>query len=77
MSFSAFTYVRQTCFAYNLFFSAFKKNFFNGFENSMKFCVFRYLCDLFKKMFNVILVFFQTWKPNAQKTAPKIKKRIK
>ncbi len=40
-TFSPFTHVRvrQTCFAYN-FFSAFLKNFFNGFEISMKFCVF-------------------------------------
>ncbi len=38
-TFSTFTHVRQTCFAHN-FFGAFLKNFFKGFEISMKFCVF-------------------------------------
>ncbi len=38
-TFSTFTHFRQTCFAYN-FFGVPLKNFFNGFEISMKFCVF-------------------------------------
>jgi hypothetical protein len=45
----------------------------------MKFCVFDTVFDFCKeKFFQVILVLFQTLKPKAQKTAPKInKKRIK
>jgi hypothetical protein len=38
-TFFTYTHVRQTCFAYN-FFGAFFRNFFNGFEISVKFCVF-------------------------------------
>jgi hypothetical protein len=38
-TFSTFTHVHQTCLAYNFFWCLFY-NFFNGFEISMKFCVF-------------------------------------
>jgi hypothetical protein len=48
-TFYAFTYVRQTCFAYNFFLCAFFNNFFNGFETSVKFCVFKYLFWFFSK----------------------------
>ncbi len=46
---------------------------------SMKFCVFFISFRIFSKniCFQVILVLFQTLKSNAQKTALKIKKRIK
>jgi hypothetical protein len=38
-TFSTFTHVDDTCFAYNFFVCIFD-NFFNGFEISVKFCVF-------------------------------------
>jgi hypothetical protein len=38
-TFSTFTHIRQTCFAYNFFWCIFLK-LFNGFEISMKLCVF-------------------------------------
>ncbi len=38
-TFSTFTHIRQTCFAYN-FFGVFFKNFSNRFEISVKLCVF-------------------------------------
>jgi hypothetical protein len=47
-TFFTFTHVRQTCFAYN-FFCAFFHNFFNGFEISVKFCVFCLLFRFFQK----------------------------
>ncbi len=50
MHFFTFTHVRQTCFAYNLF-CAFFNNFFNGFEISVKFCVFDIFFDFFKTNF--------------------------
>ncbi len=50
-------------------------NFLNGFEISMIFCVFLNLFWLKKKVFfKILLVIFQTWKPNSQKMAQKIKK---
>ncbi len=60
------------------FFGEFFNNFFNGFEISVKFCDFWHLFCYFQKknFFRSYLYFFQTLKPNAQKTAKKIKKRI-
>ncbi len=49
--FFTFTLVRQTCFAYNFFFGAYFYNFFNGFEISVKFCVFLYLFYFFAENF--------------------------
>ncbi len=49
MNFSHFYSVRQTCYAYN-FFGAFLKNFFNGFEISIKFCIFLYLYQKSKRV---------------------------
>ncbi len=43
-TFFTFNHVRQTCFAYNFF-----HNFFNGFEISVKICVFWQLYRLKKK----------------------------
>ncbi len=76
-TFSTFSHVRQTCFAYN-FFYAFFKNFFNGFEIGMKFCFFDTFFDFLQKKnyFSSYLYFFQTLKPHAQKTAQKIIKSI-
>jgi hypothetical protein len=52
---------------------AFLKNFLNGFEFSMKFCVFDTFFNFFKKnLFRSCLYFFQTLKPNTQKTAPNL-----
>jgi hypothetical protein len=66
-TFSTFTHVRQTCFAYN-FFGAFFKNLFNGFEINMKFCAFDAFFDCFSKKFlKVILVLFQTWSQTSKK----------
>ncbi len=48
-------------------------NFFNGFEISMKFCVFWYLFDIKKICFWSYQYFSKTLKPIAQKTPPKIK----
>jgi hypothetical protein len=51
MPFFTFTHVPQTCFAYNFFLCIFNK-FLNGFEISVKFCVFVIFFDLFfKKQF--------------------------
>ena len=61
-TFFTFTHVRQTCFAYN-FFCAFFHNFFNGFEISVKFCVFWHLFWFFstKIFLKVILVLFSNF----------------
>jgi hypothetical protein len=66
-TFSTFTYVRQSCFTYNFF----CVNFFKTFSTDL------ITFNFFKKNLKVILYFFQTLKPKAQKTAPKIKKCIK
>ncbi len=39
-----FTHVRQTCFAYNFFLVLFS-NFFNGFEVSVKFLIYFFICS--------------------------------
>jgi hypothetical protein len=46
-TFFTFSHVHQTCFAYN-FFGALFQNLFNGFEISMKFCVFYTYLMFFK-----------------------------
>jgi hypothetical protein len=71
MHFFAFSHVRQTCL-FITFFGAFFKKVFNGFEISIKFCVF----DTFLILFRSYLYFFQTLEPIAQ-TAQKIKKHSK
>jgi hypothetical protein len=58
MHFFTFTHVRQTCFAYNFFWCIFY-NFFNGFETSMKFCVFLHLFQFKKKNLGHISTFFK------------------
>ncbi len=78
-TFSTFTHVRQTCFAYNFitFFGAFFNNFFNGFEISVKFCVFLHLFDFFpKKIVYVILVLFSNFEAKRAKNGSKIKKYV-
>jgi hypothetical protein len=60
------------------FLGAFFTSFFIKFEISIKFYVFElFLISSKKIFFKVILVLFQTLKPNAQKIAPEIKKPIK
>ncbi len=66
-TFSTFTHVRQTCFAYNLFLFISLK-LFNGFEISMKFCFFDTCFDK-KKIISVIIVLFQTLNPNEKNSA--------
>jgi hypothetical protein len=70
-----FHYVRQTCFAYNFCWCIIKKNF-NGFEISEKFCVFFIYFYFSTKFFLSSLCFLKILKPNAQKTAQKIRKCI-
>jgi hypothetical protein len=71
-TFSTFTHVCQTCFAYN-FFGAFFKNLFNGFEINMKFCNFDAFFDCFsKKIFKGHISTFSNLKPNEQKKELKI-----
>jgi hypothetical protein len=48
MHISTFTHICQTCFAYNFFVHFLK--LFNGFEISMKICVFYAFFDLKKKL---------------------------
>jgi hypothetical protein len=72
--FFIFTHVRQTCFAYS-FFVAFLNIFFNGFEISVKICVFLHLFSL-KKFFKVIFVLFSNYEAEHAKKGSKIKKRI-
>ncbi len=65
-TFSAFTHVRQTCFAFVTFFGAFFKNIFN-LKSAWNFVSFDTFFDLY---------FFQTLKPNAQKKAPPKSKNL-
>ncbi len=69
-TFSTFTHVSQTYFACNFFLVHFWKTFqriWNQHE------ILRFLIPfLIKKKIGSYLYFFQTLKPNAQKTAPKI-----
>jgi hypothetical protein len=79
-TFSSFTHVRQTCFAYNFFLVHFLKNFLNGFEISMKFCVFWYLLWFFYKFsLKIILVStFSNFEAKRAKNGSKNnKKRVK
>jgi hypothetical protein len=76
-TFFTFTHVRQTCFAYNLFlvllFTTFSTDSKSAW-NSAFFDTFFYLKIFF--FCRSYWYFFQTLKPNAQKTVQKIKKRI-
>jgi hypothetical protein len=76
-TFFTFTHVRQTCFAYNFLCVHFFKTFSTDSKSAWNSAFFDTFFDFFpKKFFIVILVLFSTLKPNAQKTAQKIKKRI-
>ncbi len=58
----------------NNFFGTFFKHFFNGFEISVKFCIFLIPFKIFskkQKFFSSYWYFFQTLKPNAQEMAQK------
>ncbi len=68
-TFFPFTYALQTCFACNFF----ELIFYKFFNEILLFC---YIFDWKKKFGGHISFFFRTLKPNAQKTAQKIKKRI-
>ena len=75
-TFFTFTHVCQTCFAYNFFFGAFFHNFFNGFEISVKFCVFWHLFRFFKKkvFLGHISIFGKLWSQTRKKRLKKSKK---
>ncbi len=72
--FSPFTHVRQTFFGYN-FFCAFFYNYFNGFEISVKFCVFWYLFWFFSKniCLGSFITFFKLWSRTRKKRLKKSK----
>jgi hypothetical protein len=71
-TFSTFTHVCQTGFAYKFFLIEFFKKIFNGFEISMKFCVFLIsFFDLEKKLGHISAFFklgSQTRKKRRQKS---------
>jgi hypothetical protein len=72
--FSLFTNVRQTFFAYNFFWCIFY-NFFDGFEISVKFCVFCIFSDFFpKSFFWVILALFANFEAERAKNGSKNQK---
>ncbi len=74
-TFFTFTHVRQTCFAYNFCFGAFFLTFFNGFEISVKFCVFWHLLWFFhpKNFLGHISTFFKLWRQMRKKRLKKSK----
>jgi hypothetical protein len=77
-TFFTFTHVRQTCFAYNFFWCIFLQ-LFQRIRNQSEILRFLTPFSIFsKKIFFLghISIFFRTLKPNAQKTAQKIKKSI-
>ncbi len=71
-TFFTFTYVRQTCFACNFFLCIFLQ-LFQRTRNQRE--ILRFLMSFLKKKnLGSYQHFLQTFKPNAQKTAQKIKK---
>ncbi len=73
MPFFQFYYVHQTLPI--TFFVCIFDNFFNGFEISVKFCVFRYLFWFKKKMY-VILALFENCEAKHTKNGSKNKKNV-
>jgi hypothetical protein len=72
--FFTFTRIRQTCFACNFFWCIFYK-FFNGFEISVKFCVFDIFFDFFQQNFfgGHISTFCKLWSEMRKKRLKKSK----
>ncbi len=74
-TFSTFTHVRQTCFAYNFFWFIFSKLFLRIWnQHGLLGFFIHFLFFQINILFRSYSYVFQTLKPNAQKTSPKIKK---